>query len=170
LARVQGLLSHSDAEPVNIGSLVQMELDAIGNTIALERVRVSGPSVGLHNSVVQILALALHELTTNALKHGALGSQRGRLDVTWELLEDAERRLVLVWQEQDMNLSREQQNMPYRGQGVELIEQALPYTLGARTSFALRESGAICVIDLPIDGIQRKNGVASSGNGPGRDA
>jgi two-component sensor histidine kinase len=169
LARVQGLLSHSGVEPINIGSLVQMELDAIGNTAALERVRVSGPNVGLHNSIVQILALALHELTTNALKHGALGSQRGRLVVTWELLDNAERHLVLVWQELDMNLSCEQQNMTHRGQGVELIEQALPYTLGARTSFALQESGAICVIDLPIDGIQRKNGVTSSSNGPGPD-
>ena len=51
----------------------------------------------------------------------------------------------------------------------ELVAAAHAGCFAMKLSFVLQESGAICVIDVPIDRIQRKNGVASSSNGPGRD-
>jgi molybdopterin-binding protein len=131
-----------------------MELEAVGFSRATDRIRVSGPSVPLRSAIVQTLALALHELTTNALKHGALGRKNGTLDITWELHEGPEPHLTLTWREQGLRLSRKQRSLVRRGQGVELIEQALPYTLGAQTSFRLEEPGAVCTIDLPLDALQ----------------
>lgn len=85
LARVQGLLSRSDEEPITIEALIRMELDALGARQLPERVHLEGPPVRIRPSVVQIIALALHELATNARKYGALSNERhdGKLSVTW---------------------------------------------------------------------------------------
>jgi two-component system CheB/CheR fusion protein len=161
LARVQSLLSHSDAEPITIGALVRMELDAVGFSGKSDRVRLSGPEVRLRNTIVQTLALALHELTTNALKHGSLGRDKGTLDVLWQVREDPHRHLLLEWRERGLQLSPQQQVFAHRGQGVELIEEALPYTLGAQTSLKLEESGVVCVIDMPLDKTQKGSGATA---------
>jgi PAS domain S-box-containing protein len=165
LARVQGLLSRSDSKPVTIGALVRMELEAVGFSDTTGRIRVSGPAVRLRSAIVQTLALALHELTTNALKHGALGKENGTLDISWELRANTERQLVLTWMEQGLHLSAEQRNPSHRGQGIELIEQALTYSLGAKTSFRLEETGAVCTIVLPMDAPQRKGDAPSQDRG-----
>lgn len=151
IARVQGLLSRSDNQPITIGALVQMELDAVGFPRTSDRIHLSGPEVRLRNAIVQTLALGLHELTTNALKHGSLGADAGSLDVSWTLHDHSGPHLLLEWRERGLQFSAEQRSFARRGHGIELIEQALPYTLGARTSFTLQETGAICTIDLPLD-------------------
>jgi two-component sensor histidine kinase len=156
LSRVQSLLSRSDAERITVGALVRMELEAIGFSGMSDRISLSGPELRLPNAVVQTLALVLHELTTNALKHGSLGRETGTLDVVWHLRLDPDRHLVLEWKERGLQLSPQQQVFAHRGQGSELIEEALPYTLGARTSLKLEESGLVCVIDLPLDKTPRK--------------
>jgi two-component sensor histidine kinase len=157
---VQNLLSRADAEPITIGALVRMELDAIGFSGTSDRLRLSGPEVWLPNAIVQTLALALHELATNAIKHGALGRETGELDVVWQSRGDPDRHLVLEWKERGLQLSPQQQVFAHRGQGVELIEEALPYALGARTSLKLEESGVVCVIDLSLDKPREEYGAA----------
>src|SRR6185369_2314904 len=84
LARVQGLLSRRDGGTLTLRELVQGELAAIGATPSGERIVVDGPPVTLPHLDMQLLALALHELATNALKHGALKGSRGRIDVRWQ--------------------------------------------------------------------------------------
>ena len=99
LSRVQGLLSRGDAAFVAIAELVRMELDALGAEPD-GRIVVDGPAVDLPEASVQILALAFHELATNALKYGALVRSEGHLAVTWRVLNaEGERRLVLEWLE-----------------------------------------------------------------------
>lgn len=153
LARVQSLLSRSDEEPITIEALIRMELEAMsGLDGALERVFLDGPPVRLRESMVQTLALALHELATNARKHGALSEAGGRLEIAWTLreIDGGARRLALRWVEHadgdaiDIDPER-------RGYGRELIERALPYALGAETSYDLTPGGARCTIDLPLD-------------------
>ncbi len=158
LARVQGLLSRAEDEPVTIEGLIRMELDALGAVDgAGGRVRLAGPPVRLRNSIVQTLALALHELATNARKHGALSRDGGSLSVTWGIREaDGEGpRLVLDWAETGgETLTRTPAER--RGYGRELIERALPYALGARTAYELGPEGARCTIDLPLDRGRRR--------------
>jgi two-component sensor histidine kinase len=135
LSRVQGLLSRGEASPVMIGELVALELRALGADPDGDRVIVEGPEVPLPSRSVQILALGLHELATNARKHGALGAPDGRLSVTWQVKRvDGKRRLALRWAE-DGIASRQ---ASYRdvnriGLGRTLIEKSIPYQLDAET-------------------------------------
>jgi PAS domain S-box-containing protein len=153
LARVQGLLSRSEEEPITIEGLIRMELEALGALNgAGERIELSGPPIRLRHSVIQTLALGLHELATNARKHGALSREAGRLSITWQVREaDGEgRRLALAWSETGAAVAID--TVPERrGYGRELIERALPYALGAKTTYELREEGVRCTIDMPLE-------------------
>ena len=153
LSRVQGLLSRAEAEPITIDALVRLELDALGAGSFHERVTVVGPDVFLRPSSVQTLALALHELATNARKYGALSHERGHLTVSWrELIVDNEARLVLAWTETGLEHAPARPSVAAgnSGYGRELIEKALPHALDARTSYALTASGVHCTIDIAV--------------------
>ncbi|CAO4186283.1 sensor histidine kinase [Methylorubrum extorquens] len=125
-----------------------MELDARGATALRERVAVGGHCVVLRKGSLQTLALALHELATNARKYGALSNDQGRLWVSWEnyTTEAGKPRLALVWLEEGISPAPERRN----GYGRKLIEQALPYALRARTSYELSDAELRCTIDLPL--------------------
>src|SRR5262249_49169580 len=71
LSRAQGVLSRETDEAILLGELVQMELDGVA-ALDRARVEVNGPAIVLPRDSVQLLSLALHELLTNSLKHGAL--------------------------------------------------------------------------------------------------
>ena len=152
LSRVQGLLSKSDTTPIEIGDLVAMELDALGIEMG-ERVEVEGPPVALRSGVVQTLALAIHELATNARKYGALTTDDGMLYVRWAVHEDkadGSPWLAIEWREDNIIVARELQSPATTGYGRELIESALPYSLGARTSYELAGTSLLCTIDMPL--------------------
>ena len=83
LSRVQGLLSRADVEPITIGELIRMELDALGADASDKRISLDGPSVFLRATSVQTMALVIHELATDARKHGALAAENRVLKVTW---------------------------------------------------------------------------------------
>lgn len=150
LSRVQGLLSRSDREPITIRALIQAELDALGVTPEKVRVELDGPPVALRKASVQMLALALHELATNARKYGALAGEQGGLRVGWEIHRiDGKRWLSLTWAEEGISSLRAD-GPARRGYGRELIEKALPYALRARTSYELGETRLRCSIEMPM--------------------
>ncbi|MEX6506577.1 CheR family methyltransferase [Jiella sp. M17.18] len=160
LSRVQGLLSRSEQEPITIGALVQLELDALGAEIDGDRVKVEGPDVVLRSRIVQTFALALHELATNARKYGALSGPRGRLAVLWrtEQADGAGTLLRLEWLESGITHGSALRDGDgaemIGGYGRELIEKALPYSLGAETGFQFSETGLTCTINLPLSGLR----------------
>lgn len=88
------------------------------------RFRIKGPRVALSAQAATALALILHELATNAAKHGALSTGEGRVAITWTLTGAAgdEERLRLRWQERGgppVEPPRRQ------GFGTRLIEEGL---------------------------------------------
>ncbi|MFC7739542.1 sensor histidine kinase, partial [Roseomonas sp. GCM10028921] len=141
LSRAQGLLSRFGSDTAEVGALVRAELEA-HTGIAAPKVVVSGPSVSLTARQVQNFSLALHELTTNAVKYGALRDGTGQLSVTWTVDqgEKDQRRLTLDWIESGVDLPPG--TAVRRGYGRHLIERALSYALRARTEFVLGEDGA----------------------------
>lgn len=148
LSRAQGLLSRSANSAVGLDELVRTELAAHGDLTAPKTI-VDGPDVRLSAKQVQTLALALHELTTNAVKYGALKDVAGRLSVTWRLVPcDESECLELDWVESEMNL--EPDSVTRRGYGRELIERALTYSLRAKTNYVLDRDGVRCRIELPL--------------------
>jgi two-component system CheB/CheR fusion protein len=162
LSRVQGLLSRAGQEPITIGALVRLEFEegdvnesdvdgenAIRGGARRERVHVAGPAVPLRNSIVETLALALHELAANARAYGALSVRDGRLRIGWWLEQRGRRSwLMLNWVEET---DRRAVAPPVRqGYGRAFIEHALSYSHGAETRYELYETGLWCSIALPL--------------------
>ena len=150
LSRVQSLLSRADNQPITLGALIAMELEPLGAETVGARVTLGGPEVTLRKSVVEMLSLAIHELLTNAIKHGALSAAAGRLSVAWRFDgTPPSQSLVLDWNEH--GAERLPSAAPIRsGYGRTLIEEALPYSLSAETKFEIGPDGLRCRISLPL--------------------
>ena len=147
LGRLQTLLTRG-GPAVTVRDLLALELGALGPAAATPpapRATRDRPRRAL-----QTVALAVHELAANALRHGALRTRRGRVAVRWEISSDErERLLVLEWLE--TGGPRRRAGPARRGFGRELIERALPYELGARTSLVIGAGGVRCRIELPLE-------------------
>ncbi|MCR0983842.1 PAS domain S-box protein [Roseomonas populi] len=155
LSRVQGLLSQlAGSERVDFGEMVRAELSGHGALEEPGKVILEGPpGVRLRSGAVQTFALALHELATNAVKYGALQQPAGRLRVSWRLVpvaEGGEPWLWVEWRESGVRMPEVSAPVPGGGYGRELIERALPYQLGARTTYELGAVGVICTIAAPV--------------------
>jgi PAS domain S-box-containing protein len=149
VSRVQRLLEQTDHKDIDLHALVNAELSAHGDGKA-DKVIVRGDPIAVPAGSAQTLALALHELATNAVKYGALGQQAGRLAITWAMRsEGGERRLVLDWHESNVALPNGAQP-DRKGFGTELIEKALPYQLKAETELRFGADGVWCTISVPL--------------------
>jgi two-component sensor histidine kinase len=154
LGRVQGLISRADGKRVKLADIVWAELEAYAET-SRSRLEVHGPDVRLSHHQVQTVALALHELVTNAVKYGALQSPTGKLSITWEswLCAKGYQRLALLWKESGVTMP--EAAAVRRGQGRELIENSLRFSLHADTQLVFGSDGVWCRIELPVDGAGR---------------
>ena len=148
-ARLQDRLIGRGSEAVALEEVIRLELDAIG---AEEEVdfSVSGPAVLLSLRDAQALAMAVHELTTNAAKYGALSGEAGQIEVRWSL-ERRDRRtfLSLQWRESGLRLTN---RAPAKGFGSRLIEESLPRTLGGSAALVFEPDGVTCRLDFPLTG------------------
>lgn len=110
---------------------------------------LTGPPVRLHPSQAVSLSLGLHELTTNAVKYGALSAAAGRVSVTWNLAEngDGKRFLTLLWSEADGPIVAP----PTRqGFGTKLISKTFTADEGSRAEVLYPPEGARCSLFLPL--------------------
>jgi len=94
MARAQTSLSRTNWEGADLEDLVREEVVALAPA---DRFHISGPKINLAAAQVQPLDMLIHELVTNALKHGALSVPKGRVEIRWRLGEDSE--LQLNWRE-----------------------------------------------------------------------
>jgi PAS domain S-box-containing protein len=149
LARTQVVVTQSATGMVDLESLVRDELLSVGAGDG-PYLRITGPDVKLQSKAAEMLGLAVHELTTNALKYGALSTAKGKIDILWSVNSGygGEDRLDFIWEEQGVPAI----SLPpsRRGFGRELIEDALPYSLAAKTELQFRGGGIRCVISLPL--------------------
>jgi two-component sensor histidine kinase len=104
-----------------------------------------GADVPLNPAAAQGLAMALHELATNAAKHGALSAPGGSATLEARI-EGGE--LVLSWRE--AGGPRVAGPPRRRGFGTELLERVLAHQHGARTAFEWRPGGLACTVRLPL--------------------
>jgi two-component sensor histidine kinase len=150
LSRVQGLLSPDEEAVVRLEDVVAIELDTLAETDR-SRVTASGPSVRLPPSGVQMLSLALHELLTNAVKHGAIGDPAGRVSIHWSTHSGQDRQdfVRIDWAEESRRLLQ-QDATPSRGFGWIMLERVLPGQLRARTQHEWRPHGIRWTIEIPL--------------------
>jgi PAS domain S-box-containing protein len=96
LANVHSLFVQSRWTGAELGSLVKQELSPYSRDGEM-RTQTDGPTVMLKPDVAQAIAVALHELATNAAKYGALSVTTGQVRVEWSHMEDG--KVVLRWTE-----------------------------------------------------------------------
>ena len=157
LARVHDVLTRESWEGAEIGTVVA---DAIRPLDATEvsRFRVSGPPLRLPPRIALSIAMALHELGTNAVKYGALSREGGRIDIGWTIRRDDEVCLTLRWVESGGPPVAK----PTRtGFGSRLIERSLARELAGEVNLAFDPAGVVCTIVAPVPPpglLERKGG------------
>ncbi|GAA3996668.1 HWE histidine kinase domain-containing protein [Sphingomonas humi] len=152
MAKAHSLLTKSRWEGVNLLNLIREEIDHFNSGDA-GMTMVGGPDVLLAPKAALSLSLALHELTTNAAKYGALSVHSGRLSLRWQLT--AEGGLALEWRETGGPAVQEPKR---RGFGTTLIQRALSMETGGRSEVRFEPGGVACDIFLPPAAIARASG------------
>jgi PAS domain S-box-containing protein len=156
LSRAHTLLAQSRWQGADLARLVEEELAPFRGTDS-ERITIVGREVSLEPRTAQTLALALHELSTNAAKYGALSVLSGRVAVTWELQGS---NMVLQWNESGGPAVSPPQSP---GFGIRVISASIERQLDGKVAFHWRPEGLHCTLSVPhsevIDATARQGGV-----------
>lgn len=149
MAAAHDLLSEMHWRGADLGSLVAKQL---AHYLAGpdKRLRAEGPPVRLPQQFTVPLALALHELATNAAKHGSLSSPDGRVDLTWSYTRGPRDRLRIVWKESGGPPVTPPSST---GFGSTLIERGMP---GGRIERRFEPDGLVCTIEIDITPARRQ--------------
>jgi len=143
LSRVHTVLSQSRWQGADLGGLLRDEL-APFRTGEDDKIDMAGPELSLDPACAQTLALALHELTTNAAKYGALSGPAGRLRVHWSISGD---HLNLEWNEDSgAAIAKPDKN----GFGTKIIVSSIESQLGGSVKHDWRPDGVSCVLSIPL--------------------
>jgi PAS domain S-box-containing protein len=147
LAHVHGLLAETQWSGASLAGMVQEQLEPY-QADRIDRVSVSGPDLLLRPKTALLLGMILHELATNAAKHGALSVTEGSVDVSWAVLfESGMRRLILDWVERD---GPEVAPPARRGFGRTLVERGLGYELGGTARLNFEPTGLRARLEVPL--------------------
>ena len=153
------LLSYRRWLGIPLGELVERELAPYATG---SNTRIGGPDVMLSAEAGQTMAMVLHELTTNAAKHGALSMPQGRVSVRsdWRSNGDLAATLVLEWHEQSGPVV----TVPARqGYGISVIRDLIPYELSGAVNLDFASDGVRCTVAIPGEHARRTDRAACSG-------
>jgi PAS domain S-box-containing protein len=144
MANAHSLLSQSRWTGVNLADLVHSQLApyaTIANTV------IGGPDVTLAPATTQAVAMALHELVTNAVKYGALSNPNGHVSVNWDRhAEAAAAHVRIEWRETGGPPVVSPSKLGY---GISLIRELIPHELGGMVDLTFASDGVCCKIDVP---------------------
>ncbi|MBX9932229.1 MAG: PAS domain S-box protein [Methylobacterium sp.] len=148
LARVHDVLTRENWDGAELGTVVA---DAIAPLHAGEgqkaRFIVNGPTLRLPPRLALSIAMALHELGTNAVKYGALSREGGTVAITWTVEREAQTVLHLRWAER----GGPPVAPPTRtGFGSRLIERSLARELAGDVQLIFAPDGVVCLITVPM--------------------
>jgi len=145
MAAIHTLLSKSGWQSVGLDALVRNQLAPYATDTNLT---ISGTDIMLSAAEVQAVAKVLHELVTNAAKHGALSISGGRVSVNWDRKSNEDgTNLSIVWQEFDGPTVKSAAQSSY---GTDLIRNLIPHELGGKVDLKLASQGVSCKIEIPI--------------------
>lgn len=146
LAQSHDLLVERNWEGAPIDDLVRSQLAFLGQTDR-DRIEIEGDTMMLAPEAAQNLGLALHELVTNAVKHGALSQPAGRVEIAWSTTENekGERRLHFSWRERS---AADVRPPTRRGFGHTVLEDIVPAMLGGTASLNFAPEGTTWTLDV----------------------
>jgi PAS domain S-box-containing protein len=150
LSRAHSLLGRDCWEAISLFDLMDQMLQPFGlNDARVARFSVKGEDVSLAPKAALTLAMVLHELATNAAKHGALSTaDSGTIEIAWEFDPGPQHdQMRFRWQE---NGGPPVNPSGHRGFGSRLIEGALAHELGGEVRLSYGLAGVTCEINMPI--------------------
>ncbi|MCP8896746.1 sensor histidine kinase [Shinella daejeonensis] len=146
LARSTDLMIANATQGVNLAELARNQLKPFTPDDA-SRVRISGPVVLLDPQPSQTLGMALHELSTNATKYGALANETGAVSLTWTLSQDD---LHFIWRESRAEIDRQALAENRKGFGSVVLERMLGMVLDARLVQIVHDDGIEWRVTIPL--------------------
>lgn len=152
LARVHSLLAEEGWSGADLRAVLERELApyALASSDRQALISLKGPALPLAPAAVQPIAMVIHELATNAAKHGALSQPTGRVDLQWQAGRRAgdDGMLRLWWTETG---GPQLVGAPARrGFGTRVIQSTLHGQLGGSVIQHWKTEGMVCEIILPI--------------------
>ncbi|TDH60919.1 PAS domain S-box protein [Dankookia rubra] len=158
MALAHTLLARENWNGADLRALLAEELAAYRGGGGLEAaVQLDGPLVGLAPGAAQAVAMAIHELATNAAKYGALSRPGGHVSIAWSQ-EPATQGLVLIWHERG---GPPLEAPPARrGFGTGLIQSTIVRQLQGRLQMDWDQTGLRCTLSLPARQVRWRARVA----------
>lgn len=155
MSRAHERLSRNKWTGVDILTLVTDETAAYRTE---DNITIEGPHVVLAPEDAQSFALTLHELATNAAKHGALSTARGAIDIRWRETtgKRGERRIVFRWHERCEHPITPPEHESF---GLDTIRRQLAYDLRGKVRLDFQPTGLDYQIDFPMP-LQRQDDTA----------
>lgn len=150
LGRTQAMVGRLGEDDVDLEELVREEL--LAQAVDEEQqLSISGPPISLRRKPAEVLGMALHELSMNAVKYGALASSGGKVAVSWRVfIVGGAPTLSIEWSESGVPAI--DSSPTHHGYGRDLIERVLPSELKAATTLEFRPGGVRCALNLPLPG------------------
>ncbi len=128
LGQTHALLTGTNWDGLTFEALLTTQLDAHADLFGT-RISMDGPALLLSSSEAQAISMAIHELTTNAMKHGVLSGSKGQLRVEWNTLDDDG--FEITWSETGLD----DLEIPTReGFGTVILNRILPSQLNAKAN------------------------------------
>ncbi len=151
LARTHSLLTEEIQQFVSFPHLLRQEVGVYADGVT-DRVVLEGPDVELPSQLAVPLGMTIHELTTNAFKHGALSTPNGRVSVRWTVTPAKDKRVLTVrWIEADGPRVTEPAK---QGFGSMILTRVLSQQIGAKVLASYAPGGFELTAEVPLD-IQR---------------
>lgn len=149
LSKAHDVLTNEQWSGADLDEIVGQALQPFRLGLGETRIRTKGPKVRLEPKTAIAIALALHELATNAVKYGALSTAGGCIDFSWSLSKGrGPRELTATWREID----GPRVNPPTRaGFGTRLIERGLAADLNGEVRIDYPADGVVCTIRARLD-------------------
>jgi PAS domain S-box-containing protein len=149
LARSNDLLLRGGGQEVDLRSLLLSQVEIFGDS---RRIELSGPAIAVSANAAQYLAMAFHELSTNALKHGAFSVETGRIDVTWTISEGLPAMFNIIWQERGGPAPKSKSKS---GFGKLVLEKLMPAAVEGTAEIAAEPDGIKWTLSAPLDRVLR---------------
>ncbi|MBR0656672.1 PAS domain S-box protein [Plastoroseomonas arctica] len=151
LAANQNLLVESQWRAVPFAELIRSQLAHFGDLLDT-RITVSGPAIDITAAPSQTLAMALHELATNAAKYGALSNDKGQVAITWDVTADPGTgpRFTLDWVETG---GPPVSSPTQAGFGSTVLRQLVEMSFGGTATLEFAPDGFAWRLDCPAGAI-----------------
>lgn len=146
LARAHDVLTRENWEGAELREIIDEVLEPYLRQ-KTKHLDIEGPRLRLIPRTALAIAMAVHELATNAAKYGALSVSSGCVVITWAVTPGDVPSLVLKWQERD---GPPVTAPTRRGFGTRLIERSLAQDVGGDVQLTYAPTGVVCVMDIPL--------------------